>query len=110
MANPFIILSQALAQPPQPDYDMRGYVSKYGTPDQSKGQHLTDEFKLPNHITFSNQSMYHSDETPGGVWDRHPTSNQWQYTPSPYVIQQHGIPKLQKYFQEQEPNSILNLP
>jgi len=32
----------------QPDYDMAGYVAKYGKPDQSKGQHLTDEFKLPN--------------------------------------------------------------
>ncbi|MDP1774257.1 MAG: hypothetical protein Q8L15_18470 [Methylobacter sp.] len=35
-----------------PDYDIKGYVEKYGEPDQSKGQHLTDEFKLPNHITF----------------------------------------------------------
>ena len=37
------------------DYDMAGYIAKYGQPDQSKGQHLTDEFKMPSHISFSNE-------------------------------------------------------
>lgn len=40
------------------DYDYRGFFSKYGTPDLQKGQHLTDEFKLPNHPTFSTESLY----------------------------------------------------
>jgi hypothetical protein len=53
---------------PIPDYDMEGYIKKYGIPNQSEGQHLTDEFKLPNHITFSTDSIYHSEKTPGGVW------------------------------------------
>lgn len=41
------------------DYDLRGYWKKYGTlnPIASNG-HLTDEFKLPNHRTFSNESRY----------------------------------------------------
>ena len=41
------------------DYDLRGYWKKYGTlnPTASNG-HLTDEFKLPNHRTFSNESRY----------------------------------------------------
>ena len=46
---------QGLSEP-ESDYVYDGYVEKYGVPDQSKGQHLTDEFKLPNHITFSKGS------------------------------------------------------
>lgn len=40
------------------DYDYRGFYQKYGAPDISKGQHLTDEFKLPNHPTYSVESQY----------------------------------------------------
>ena len=100
------IMNQLLK--PFPDYDMEGYIKKYGVPDQSKGQHLTDEFKLPNHITFSSDSMYHSDKTPGGVWEK--IGKQWQYTPSPFVLQQHSVEELQKYFKQFEPDSLLNLP
>ena len=87
---------------------MKGYIGKYRIPDQSKGQHLTDEFKLPHHITFSDQSMYHSDKTPGGRWDQR--EDVWHYTPSDFVIQQQGADKLKSYFKDYEPNSILHLP
>lgn len=42
------------------DYDLRGFFKKYGAADVNVagGQHFTDEFKLPNHQTFSNQSAY----------------------------------------------------
>jgi hypothetical protein len=40
------------------DYDYRGFFQKYGPVDVAQGQHLTDEFKLPNHPTFSNESIY----------------------------------------------------
>lgn len=40
------------------DYDLRGFYSKYGPVNISKGQHFTDEFKLPNHSSFSNESVY----------------------------------------------------
>jgi hypothetical protein len=42
------------------DYDLRGFFKKYGPVDVNVrgGQHFTDEFKLPNHETFSDQSMY----------------------------------------------------
>lgn len=40
------------------DYDLRGFFSKYGPVNVKTGQHLTDEFKLPNHETFSNESRY----------------------------------------------------
>lgn len=40
------------------DYDLRAFYAKYGPVDVVKGQHLTDEFKLPNHKTFSNESIF----------------------------------------------------
>src|SRR6266478_6616538 len=40
------------------DYDYRGFFKKYGAKDIKKGQHFTDEFKLPNHPTFSVESRY----------------------------------------------------
>jgi hypothetical protein len=89
-------------------YDMEGYIKKYGEPDQSGGKHLTDEFKLPHHITFSDESIYHSEATPGGKWEK--KDETWHYTPSDFVIQQHGEEKLKKYFDEQEPDSVLHLP
>jgi hypothetical protein len=90
-------------------YDLRGYINKHGIPDQSKGQHLTDEFKLPHHITFSTDSKYHTPETPGGKWEKD-ASERWHYTPSGFVVKQHGADKLRKYFKEREPDSVLHLP
>ena len=66
------------------DYDMAAYIKKYGAPDQSKGQHLTDEFKKPNHITFSDESIYHSDETPGGHWEKQ--DGQWHFYASDFNV------------------------
>ncbi len=94
---------------PIPDYDIEGYIKKYGVPDQSKGQHLTDEFKLPNHITFSTDSKYSTPEKPGGVWSKR-SDNKWSYTPSDFVLQTHSAEKLQEYFKKYEPDSELILP
>jgi len=91
------------------DYDYAGYIAKYGVPDQSKGQHLTDEFKLPNHITFSDGSIYSTPETPGGHWETDQVGK-WSYTPSDFVLSQHGAEKLTDYFNKFEPNAVLNLP
>jgi hypothetical protein len=67
------------------DYDLRGYWKKQGQYedplDKADGAHFTDEFKKPNHPTFSVESIYHG--TPdgeggvneGGRWlgdDEHP--------------------------------------
>lgn len=53
------------------DYDLRGFYKENPTfsVDQP-GQHMTDKFKLPNHETFSNESMYYNDATKhlGGAW------------------------------------------
>lgn len=40
------------------NYDYRGYFKKYGPVDLAEGEHLTDEFKLPGHPTFSDESIY----------------------------------------------------
>ena len=98
-----------IAQEKESGYDLAGYINKHGIPDQSNGQHLTDEFKLPHHITFSTDSKYHSPETPGGKWEQDDVKK-WHYTPSDYVLKQHGADKLSNYFKEKEPDSVLHLP
>jgi len=58
------------------DYDLQGYWLKYGRNEQPKaeGIHFTDEFKKPNHKTFSDQSIYDKEkdkegnELKGGKW------------------------------------------
>lgn len=40
------------------NYDYRGFFQKHGPVPVGEGQHLTDEFKLPNHPTFSVESKY----------------------------------------------------
>jgi hypothetical protein len=104
---------EKLAKPPRnetepPDYDMAGYIAKYGVPDQTNGKHLTDEFKLPNHITFSTDSKYSTPETPGGVWDKR--GELWHYTPSDFVIKKQTPERLQEYFKKYEPDAVLHLP
>lgn len=53
------------------DYDYRGYFAKYGNTPLGGGRHLTDEFKLPNHETFSVESRYARgrDRAKAGHWD-----------------------------------------
>ena len=98
-----------IAKEQKDGYDLAGYINKHGVPDQSKGQHLTDEFKLPHHVTFSTDSKYSTPETPGGKWEER-GDKKWHYTPSDFVLKQHGEEKLKKYFKEKEPDSVLHLP
>lgn len=53
------------------DYDLKGYYNKYGASKVKGEAHLTDEFKLPNHPTFSTESKYFNENTKmqGGEWD-----------------------------------------
>lgn len=45
--------------------------------------HFTDRYKLPGHPTFSNESLYSNDETPGGSWEKR--GGKWYFTPSDYT-------------------------
>ena len=51
------------------DYDLRGFYKKYGEKAIEEGQHLTDEFKKPNHPTFSKESKYYKKGLWAGEWD-----------------------------------------
>lgn len=91
----------------QPDYDMDGYIKKYGKPDT--GKHLPDEFKLPNHITFSNESKYSKSGQEGGKWIESENGS-WDFYASPFNLKQYSKEKLKQYFKNFEPNSRLHLP
>lgn len=62
------------------DYDYRGFFNKFGPVDISQGQHFTDEFKKPNHDTFSMESKYSRPGMLGGVWQGE------NFTPSSYNL------------------------
>ena len=81
----------------------RGIMNGEFTPD-SRG-HLPDKYKKPNHITFSDESMYHTNDTPGGKWVE--TKIGWKYIPQKHTIERYGADYLNKYFQKYEPDSML---
>lgn len=95
------------ATPENPDYDMASYVEKYGVPDQSRGQHVTDEFKLPNHITFSKGSIYSQPGMEGGTWQRGGSEALWQFTPSEFNLQMHSPDEMADYFRTREQKGAL---
>lgn len=68
------------------DYDLEGFYNKYPdwTP-ENKEVHMNDEFKLPNHPTFSNESKYYNGVTPGlgGSWKGE--GNDAEFVPNPKV-------------------------
>lgn len=93
-----------------PDYDLSGYVSKYGIPDQSKGQHLTDEFKLPEHPTFSTFSRYSQPDMQGGTWQSG-GNDRWLFSPSQFNNQMKSPSQFTDYFKQNErKNSFIKLP
>ncbi len=88
-------------------YDLQGYwLNKDKYPEDPKTGHITDKYKKPNHITFSDESIYHGKDFQGGNWKQR--ENKWVYTPSKTVIDFHGIDKLKNYF-SQESGSELNI-
>lgn len=91
------------------DYDLKGWWQKNGSIDLGQG-HLTDEFKLPNHPTFSDQSVYHGkDGNEGGSWT--PLQNgQWLFMAGKTNKENFSPQFLQKYFDKVEPNNILAIP
>jgi hypothetical protein len=71
------------------DYDTAGYLKDHGKmPDQSKGQHMTDKYKTPTHLTFSKESKYSKSGQEGGDW-KESGKNHWSFTPSAFNLKQH---------------------
>jgi hypothetical protein len=87
------------------DYDLQGYYKKYGTKGPAANEHLTDEFKRPNHVTFSNESIYSKPSQQGGVWGTQ--NGKDTFTPSSYNIKNVGPDSLRNYFKKNEPTAKL---
>jgi len=94
------------------NYNLRGFYEsdpkkamEFIKPDT----HAPDRFKLPNHPTFSDESMYHNEKTTGGKWAFE--NGKDVFYASPFNIKSAGgADKLQKYINEKEPNSKLIIP
>ena len=94
------------------DYDLRGAWREInaGKIKFDERGHLPDKYKKPNHITFSNESIYHNNQTPGGRWYSTPSVgknlkenyDQWHFQPSEHNIKTHGKQKLEEYFKKNE--------
>ena len=88
------------------NYDLRGYWDKYingnSKQEDSANGHLTDEFKKPNHPTFSDQSIYNNvDGNVGGKWTEI-GNNKWEFTPSATSVKLLGKDNIAKYWADKE--------
>lgn len=63
------------------DYDLRGLWKENQNVKPSANLHFPDKYKLPNHPTFSDESIYFNDKTKGraGRWKE--TDSSWEYIP-----------------------------
>ena len=102
------------------DYDLRGWwqqnlYSNAGEPPDMGQGHLTDEFKKPNHPTFSTGSIYHgSAGNEGGTWEQLPGGESgvqaWSFKPGATNLEHHEPDELKSYFDKVEPGNELKLP
>ena len=66
--------------------------------------HWPDTYKLPSHITFSDESVYN--DGGAGRWEQ--KGDQWYFTPGPTNLKYHSIEELRDYFKNYEtPDSHL---
>lgn len=93
------------------DYDYAGFNAS-GMQRFSDG-HWPDTFKLPTHITFSDESKYHGqDGEEGGHWQKLDTSDdgrdRWSFTPGASNFKYHSFDEMQQYFKKYAPGDVLN--
>jgi hypothetical protein len=98
--------TQPVPKTEQPDYDMAGAQAAGVKPDE-RG-HYTDEYKLPNHITFSTDSKYSKEGQIGGEWKQE--GKKWDFHASSFNLQQHSKEQMVRYFIQAEPDSKLVFP
>lgn len=72
------------------DYDMARWDDEVEDKNElfNHQGHYTDKYKKPNHPTFSDESIYSNEQTPGGKWgyqNGHDT-----FTPSEYQVNTYG--------------------
>lgn len=89
------------------DYDIQGaWLAGAG---QDPRGHFTDQFKKPNHPTFSTESQYSTPQNPGGQWLQSGDAK-WAFMASPANLIHRTPEELQTYFKQVEPDSPLYLP
>jgi hypothetical protein len=91
------------APEPEADYDYAA-AQRAGVQPDERG-HMPDTYKLPNHITFSDESMYHGDENEGGHWSQL-ADDRWSFTPGPANLQHHTMQEMRDYFKKHEPDAV----
>lgn len=96
------------------DYDYRMFYEKM--PEQAekmlqgdKNAHFSDIGKRPTHPTFSDESAYHTTETPGGHWSKTgnklPNGNdQWKFEHSDYTAK--NLKKTTDYMKNNDDGSL----
>jgi hypothetical protein len=92
------------------NYDYRGFWKnekelRNNILQENTDAHFIDKYKTPGHPTFSNESMYSNDKTPGGSWSQDKNNN-WYFTHSPYTANYAN--KTFKYLEGTGETSILN--
>lgn len=102
---------------PLPDYD---YDSFEASGMSMENGHYPDKFKYPNHITFSDESVYHgkpAGDLPvpggklneGGRWEKLDDGS-WSFTPGRTNLQTHSTQDMIDYFDKHEKGNKLILP
>ena len=93
------------------DYDLRGLWKENPNAKPDERLHLTSKYKKPNHITFSDVSIYHNPKAgiEGGKWVE-TMSGKWIFYASYFNISQYSRQELQDYFKEHEKDAELILP
>ena len=98
-----------------PDYSyaanaLAGNINKATTNTPGMYPHFSDAGKLPNHVTFSNESIFSTPQHPGGHWEEKTgfgSTHQDIFYPS--TQQLHGLgylDKLQNYYDHNKGNGI----
>jgi hypothetical protein len=88
------------------DYDMDAWKKANPNAEMKPGQHYPDTYKLPNHMTFSDDSIYSGQNgNEGGHWGKE--DNKWTFTPGKTNLQYHTIGEMKDYFKKVEPDSKL---
>jgi hypothetical protein len=91
------------------DYDLQGWWKNNQGVDLSGG-HLTDQWKKPNHPTFSDQSQYHgADGLQGGQWGQSQDGS-YSFKPGATNLKNFSADELKDYFKKVEPGNRLMLP
>lgn len=94
------------------DYDLQGWFKSNMGASAPSG-HFTDQFKKPNHPTFSDQSQYSGSSLngmplTGGQWSE--AGGRDVFTPSADMLRNtHSLTGLMEYMKQVEPNAVLNM-